>query len=93
MAIRPRFTTPFSRARDAVIRVLLKPLNILQPRTLFLIGFGLLVVLTVPLLLGSFSSGSAQEYKEGDVVRESVVARTDSTGIDIASKKPGPVHG
>src|SRR5687767_14768137 len=84
MAIRPRFTTPFSRARDAIIRVLLKPLNLLQPRTLFLIGFGLLVVLTVPLLLGSFSSGSAQEYKEGDVVRESVVARTDSTGIDIA---------
>ncbi|HKO42139.1 MAG TPA: HDIG domain-containing protein [Pyrinomonadaceae bacterium] len=84
MAIRPRFTTPFSRARDAIIRVLLKPLNVLQPRTLFLIGFGLLVVLTVPLLLGSFSSGAAQEYKEGDVVRESVVARTDSTGIDIA---------
>ena len=84
MAIRPRFTTRFSRARDAIIRVLLKPLNILQPRTLFLIGFGLLVVLTVPLLLGSFSSGSAREYKEGDVVRESVVARTDSTGIDIA---------
>ena len=84
MAIRPRFTTPFSRARDAIIRVLLKPLNILQPRTLFLIGFGLLVALTVPLLLGSFSSGAAREYKEGDVVRESVVARTDSTGIDIA---------
>ena len=84
MAIRPRFTTPFSRARDAIIRVLLRPLNLLQPRTLFLIGFGLLVVLTVPLLLGSFSSGSAREYKEGDVVRESVVARTDSTGIDIA---------
>lgn len=84
MAIRPRFTTPFSRARDAIIRVLLKPLNLLQPRTLFLIGFGLLVVLTVPLLLGSFSSGAAREYKEGDVVRESVVARTDSTGIDIA---------
>ncbi len=84
MAIRPRFTTPFSRARDAIIRVLLRPISVLQPRTLFLIGFGLLVVLTVPLLLGSFSTGSAQEYKEGDVVRESVVARTDSTGIDIA---------
>ena len=84
MAIRPRFTTPFGRARDAIIRVLLKPLNLLQPRTLFFIGFGLLIVLTVPLLLGSFSSGSAQEYKEGDIVRESVVARTESTGIDIA---------
>ena len=84
MALRPRFTTPFSRARDALIHFLLRPLNFLQPRTLFLIGFGVLVVVTVPLLLGNFSSGSAQEYKEGDVVRESVVARTDSTGVDIA---------
>ena len=67
-----------------MFRVLLKPLTLVQPRTLFFIGFGLLVVLTVPLLLGSFSSGSAQEYKEGEVVRESVVARTDSTGVDIA---------
>ena len=84
MALRPRFTTPLSRARDSLIRLLLRPLNVLQPRTVFLIGFGLLVVITVPLLLGNFSSGSAQEYKEGDIVRESVVARTDSTGIDIA---------
>jgi hypothetical protein len=84
MALRPRFTTPFSRARDALIHFLLRPLNFLQPRTLFLIGFGVLVVVTVPLLLGNFSTGSAQEYKEGDVVRESVVARTDSTGVDIA---------
>ena len=84
MAIRPRFTTPFSRARDALINILVRPLNRLQPRTLFLIGFAFLVVVTVPLLLGNFSSGSAQEYKEGEVVRESVVSRTDSTGVDIA---------
>lgn len=84
MALRPRFTTPFSRARDELIRLLLLPLSFLQPKTLFLIGFGLLVVVTVPLLLGNFSTGSAQEYEEGDVVRESVVALTDSTGIDIA---------
>jgi putative nucleotidyltransferase with HDIG domain len=84
MALRPRFTTPFSRTRDALIHFLLRPLNFLQPRTLFLIGFGVLVVVTVPLLLGDFSSGVAKEYKEGDVVRESVVARTDSTGVDIA---------
>lgn len=84
MAIRPRFTTPFSRARDAIINILVRPLNRLQPRTLFLAGFAFLVVVTVPLLLGNFSSGSAQEYKEGEVVRESVISRTDSTGIDIA---------
>ncbi len=84
MALRPRFTTPLSRARDTLISYLLRPLNVLQPRTLFLIGFAVLVVVTVPLLLGNFSTGVAQEYKEGDVVRESVVARTDSTGIDIA---------
>jgi putative nucleotidyltransferase with HDIG domain len=84
MAIRPRFTTPFSRTRDAVIAFLLRPLKFLQPRTLFVIGFGFLVTVTVPLLLGNFSSGFTREYKEGEVVRETVVARTDSTGVDIA---------
>jgi cyclic-di-AMP phosphodiesterase PgpH len=84
MALRPRFTTPFSRARDSVIRVVLRPLNFLQPRTLFMIGFAFLVAVTVPLLLGNFNTGFTQEYKEGEVVRESVVARTDSTGVDIA---------
>ncbi len=84
MAIRPRFTTPFTRARDAAIHFLLRPLSVLQPRTLFLIGFGFLVAVTVPLLLGNFSTGFTQEYREGEVVRESVVARTDTTGVDIA---------
>jgi putative nucleotidyltransferase with HDIG domain len=84
MALRPRFTTPFSRARDAVISLLLRPLKFLQPRTLFMIGFGFLVAVTVPLLLGYFNTGFTHEYREGEVVRESVVARTDSTGVDIA---------
>jgi putative nucleotidyltransferase with HDIG domain len=84
MAIRPRFTTPLSRARDALIEYLLRPLSLFQSKTLFVIGFAFLVAITVPLLLGHFSTGFAEEYKEGEIVRETVVARTDSTGVDIA---------
>ncbi len=84
MALRPRFTTPFSRARDMLIQYAWRPLNLFQPRTQLLIGFAFLVAVTAPLLLSNYSTSFAEEYKEGDIVRGSVVARADSTGVDIA---------
>ncbi len=84
MALRPRFTTPFSRARDTLAQYVVRPLMVFKPRTRFLIGFGLLVAVTVPLLLSNYSSGFSEAYREGDVIRGSIVARADITGIDIA---------
>ena len=83
MAIRPRFTTPLSRARDTAVQWLVRPFKVFQPRTRFLIGFVFLVVVTVPLLYTNYSSGFAEDYREGEVVRASVVARTDTTGVDL----------
>jgi putative nucleotidyltransferase with HDIG domain len=83
MAIRPRFTTPFSRARDVAAQYVVRPFKIFKPRTRLLIGFGFLVAITVPLLASNFSSGSAQDYREGEVVRGNVVARADVNGFDI----------
>jgi putative nucleotidyltransferase with HDIG domain len=84
MALRPRFTTPLSRARDTAMQYVVAPLKVFKPRTRFLIGFGLLVAVTVPLLLHSYSSGFSEDYREGDVIRGSVVARADTAGVDIA---------
>ena len=84
MALRPRFTTPFSRARDAVVRHVEAPFKVFKPRTRFLIGFGLLVAVTAPLLISNYSSGFSEDYREGDVIRGSVVARADTAGVDIA---------
>lgn len=84
MALRPRFTTPYSRARDVALQYLLRPLKVFEPRTRFLIAFGFLVAVTTLLLISNYSSGAAEDYREGDVVRGSVVARADISGIDLA---------
>jgi putative nucleotidyltransferase with HDIG domain len=83
MALRPRFTTPFSRARDKFVQYVVRPFKVFNPNTRFAIGFGLLVAITAPLLLSNYSSGFAEEYGEGEVLRGSVVARADITGVDI----------
>src|SRR6185503_19146475 len=84
MPRRPRFTTRFSRARDLAVNYLTGPLRLFKPRTLFLLGFGALVVITTPLLLNSYSSSLATNYREGEVIRGSIVARGDITAIDVA---------
>ena len=83
MALRPRFTTPFSRARDVAAQYLVRPFQVFKPRTRLLLGFGFLVVITVPLLVNNYSSGSSQDYREGEVIRGNVVARADVNGFDI----------
>jgi putative nucleotidyltransferase with HDIG domain len=84
MAIRPRFTTPFSRARDLLMQYVVAPLNVFKPSTRLAIGFGLLVAVTAPLLLSNYASAFSEDYQEGDVIRGTVVARADITSVDIS---------
>jgi cyclic-di-AMP phosphodiesterase PgpH len=83
MGLRPRFSTPLSRARDAFARYLLRPFEIFQPRTRLLVGFAFLVIVTTFLLLSGYTSGFSEDYKEGDIVRRTVVAPADITTTDI----------
>jgi putative nucleotidyltransferase with HDIG domain len=83
MGLRPRFTTPFSRVRDLAAQYVTRPFKVFKPRTRLLIGFSLLVAVTVPLLVSNYSSGYAQDYREGEVIRGNVVARADVNGFDI----------
>src|SRR6185295_11273226 len=84
MALRPRFKTPLSRAREMLAHYVVTPFKVFSPRTRFLIGFAVLVAVTTPLLVSSYASNFALDYKEGDIVRGSVVARSDLAGIDLA---------
>jgi len=84
MARRPRFTTRFSRARDIALVYVMRPLRVFKPRTRFFIGFGALVLITTPLLLSNYSSSFAEDYREGDIIRGSIVARGDITAVDIS---------
>ncbi len=83
MGLRPRFTTPLTRARDAFVRYFVRPFDAVQPQTRFVLGFILLVIVTM-LLLIDYSAGFTEQYKEGDVVRRTVVSPADITTIDFA---------
>ena len=84
MGLRPRFKTPFSQARDKLLAYAIRPLMVFQPRTRFLIGCGVLVLLTTLLLLSSRPSSFNENYKLGDVVGRSIVAPRDLTAVDQA---------
>jgi len=82
MGLRPRFKTPFSQARDKAVAYAIRPLMYFRPRTRFLIGCGILVLLTTLLLLSSRSTGFTENYRLGDVLTRSVVAPNDLTAVD-----------
>ncbi|HEY6659575.1 MAG TPA: HDIG domain-containing metalloprotein [Pyrinomonadaceae bacterium] len=82
MGLRPRFKTPLSQARDKLIAYAIRPLMVLQPRTRFLIGFGVLVILTTLLLLSNPPSRFTEDYKLGDVLGRSIIAPADLTAVD-----------
>ena len=84
MGLRPRFTTPLTRARESVARFLVRPLGLLPPRGRLFVGYGFLVVITTLLLMSGYSSSFSEDYKEGEVVRRTIVAPADINTIDIA---------
>src|SRR5256714_10905581 len=84
MGLRPRFKTPLSEAGDKLMAYATRPLMVLQPRTRFLLGSSILVLLTTVLLLTSRSSNFSEDYKIGDVLSRSIVAPADLTTVDQA---------
>ena len=66
-----------------MLALLARPLNWLSPTARFFAGFTLLVIVTTLLLTTSVSRGLVETYKEGDVVRRTVIAPADIAGVDL----------
>lgn len=84
MGLRPRFKTPFSQARDRLVAYVMRPLMFFRPRTRFLVGCSVLVLLTTFLLLNPQTSALSENYKEGEVLTRAIVVPTDITAVDLA---------
>lgn len=82
MGLRPRFKTPLSQARDNLIAYVMRPLMMLRPRTRFLLGCSVLVLLTTLLLFSNRSFGFNEDYKIGDVLSRSIIAPADLAATD-----------
>src|SRR5437016_12588123 len=85
MGRRPRFTTPLSKARDTVVRYVLRPLDVFPPNVRFAIGFALLILITTLLLFTSYSANLTEDYKEGEVTKATVVSPADITTVDLSA--------
>ncbi len=81
---RRRFTSPLDRVRNAVLGFLFRPFSRFRPRTRFFIFYGLFVVATTLLLVNANSRVSVENYREGDVVRRTVIAPADISVPDLA---------
>ena len=81
MGLRPRFKTPFSQARDKLIAYAMRPLMVFKPRTRFLIGCGVLVLITTLLLVTNRFAGLGN-YQPGEVLNRSIIAPADITAVD-----------
>jgi cyclic-di-AMP phosphodiesterase PgpH len=84
MGLRPRFKSPVSQWRDKLVAYAMRPLMVFEPRTRFLIGCSILVILTTLLLLTNRTSSLNENYRLGDVVARSIVAPADLTAVDQA---------
>jgi putative nucleotidyltransferase with HDIG domain len=82
MGLRPRFKTPYSQARDKLLAYAMRPVMVFRPRTRFLIGCAVLVILTTLLLLANRSLSFNEDYKIGDVLGRSIIAPADITAVD-----------
>jgi cyclic-di-AMP phosphodiesterase PgpH len=80
---RPRFTSRMNRASNAVLEFVMRPLQWLSPTARFVLGFALIVTTTTVLLFNSYTRVPAEFYREGDVVRRTVIAPEDIAGVDI----------
>jgi len=83
MGRRPRFTTPLTILRDTLVKHVVRPLDVFSPEVRLLLGFTFLIVTTSLLLFNNYSSGLFTNYKDGEVVKATVIAPVDVTTVDI----------
>ena len=84
MGRRPKFTTPLTQVRDLVVRYVVRPLDVFSPTVRLLIGCTVLLIVTTLLLFTNYSSGLSANFKEGEVVKSTIVSPADITTVDQA---------
>ena len=81
----PNLTSPFAKYRNQLGNYLKKPFQSLTRQQIFWIGFAALVVITTVLIQNPmWRSQGGEQYKEGDILRESIISPADITVTDTA---------
>ncbi len=79
---RPRFISPLTRVRNVVLSIAMRPFRRFSPNTRLILGALALVAVSTLLLANTFSRPAIEVYKEGDVVRRTIISPDDITDQD-----------
>ena len=78
----PNFAPPFASFRNRLWRFFSRPFKNLSPQQIFWLGFAVLALTTTFLIQNPFRRTSGETYKEGDIVRESIISPADISVTD-----------
>jgi cyclic-di-AMP phosphodiesterase PgpH len=80
----PNLAPPFAKTRNRLARFFSRPFQNLSEKQIFWIGFALLTVITTFLIQNPFWRASNEQlYREGDVLRESIISPADISAADM----------
>lgn len=79
---RPRFNSPLTRVRNFLVGFAVRPFRRFSPNTRLILGSLALVTISTLLLANAFSRSPIEVYKEGDVVRRTIISPDDITDQD-----------
>jgi len=75
----PNLAPPFLKTRNQITRYLSRPFRNLSSKQTFWLGFVFLTLVTTILISNPFRRLTGEQYKEGDIVRESIISPADIT--------------
>ncbi|MGI9035837.1 MAG: HD family phosphohydrolase [Pyrinomonadaceae bacterium] len=78
----PNLAPPFANIRKRLARIISRPVKNLSPKQIFWLGFALLALTTTVLIQNPFWHTSAEIYKAGDIVHESIISPADISVTD-----------
>ncbi len=78
----PNLAPPFSKTRNKIVSILSRPFKKLSDTQKFWIGFVVLTVLTTLLLQSPFRQAFNETYKEGEIMRQSIVSPADISVVN-----------
>jgi len=75
-------TTPFTKVRNSIKKYFSRTFENVTPEQKFWAGFAVLCLVTTLLINNPFWRASGEQYKEGDIARESIISPADITVVD-----------
>lgn len=79
----PSLTSPFAKTRTKIVQFFIRPFQKLSDKQKFWLGFAILALITTFILQNPFRQNVSETYKEGEILRQSIIAPADISVVNI----------